>query len=838
MNTRLLPYFEKPLVDTLLSIGKYFILFILIVSPINSCFASSSSVIDSVDIDETSTHIIISIHFTLSMSYISHFPASSATQLDIRLQPVAGSPNQQEAVSQAQSLGYNSDKTNTLELIRYEPDNPAGTTLSLLFSSATQYSIDNQDDPETLTIKLSKQHKTNNTASPTLNATHKPSGEDIENSENFKYVINLNSSRSDIQLRPYQNRISLQPYFVYATKTSIDNIAWNRVRLGFFRNKDDAQITLKSIKDNFPRAWIDRVKPEEEQYIQPWLEAMARDGHPLVLSRREKKSTKTQSGIVTTKSQRLFAEAKNLIIEGNYRGAIQKLTKLLNMPENESTEAGHELIGVAREKNRQIAHAIAEYRIYLKKYPQGEYRNRVLQRLNGLTHARKAAPKKLRKAKSIKKETPWETYGTVFQFYRRDVDTTDASNDLVTNSSLDTDVSLTSRKRTKKLDIRTQVAGSYQYDLERTDQSKFRLSSLYVDTSDRSRQWNARLGRQSRSSGGVLGRFDGASFGYRISPEWKINAVTGFPVVISSTNQFQTDKHFYGMSIDAGTFKQYWNASAFFIQQDAFDINDRTAVGAELRYLNPKATLFALVDYDIEFNSLNIAQLISNIRLPYQTTINFVADYRNSPVLTTSNALQGQTGTTQTNATLEKLLETYTEDEIKQLAQDRTAVFRSVSGTLSKALKEDLLFSIDLAASHLESTPASGGVDATPSTGIEYFYGAQIIASNIFKKGDTALFGLRYADTASSDTLTLSINSRFPYKKHWRFNPRLRVDDQSRTNSAQILKIRPSFRVDYRARRNLKIELELGYEQAEIDDNFGSRQESNYFINMGYIADF
>ena len=817
----------------LVLLTKYIMLATILIFPSSYSLAASSSVIDSVDIDETSTQIVITLHFTLAMTYSTHFPANSAAQLDIKLQAVARSPEQQQAITQAQSLGYNSDAINPLELIRYEPDNPAGKGLSLLFSRTTSYTVDPQANPESLTIRLAKK------ATPTTQqeiltppVTDKEISTEIEDSDNFDYVINLHSSQSDINIDQYLNRKILQPYTIYLTQTSVDNSNWNRIRMGFFRNKDDAQITLKSIKGGFPRAWIDRVKPGEQYRIQAWLDEIARDGHPLALLLQGKKSRKKTSGGMT-KSQALFAEAKSHIIIGEYRQAVQKLTKLLNMPDNESTEAGHELLGLAREKNQQIAHAIAEYRIYLKKYPQGEFRNRVSQRLNGLTQARKKKPRTLRKAKAVNKETPWDVYGTVFQFYRRDVDTTDTSDTQSIRSSLDTDISVSSRKRTKKLDIRTQMTGSYQFDLEENDESQFRLSSLYIDASDRNRQWDARFGRQSKNSGGVLGRFDGVALGYRIAPEWKLNAVTGFPVVISSSNQFQTDKSFFGMSVDAGTFKKYWNASAFLIKQSAYDIDDRTAIGAELRYLNPKATIFALVDYDIDYKSLNIAQIIGNIQLPGQTSLNLVADYRNSPALTTSNSLQGQI-----NGTLEELLLTYTEEELRQLAQDRTAVFRSVSGTLSKSLKDDLQISLDLAASHLESTPGSGGVDATPSTGIEYFYGAQLIANNIFKKGDTALFGLRYADTSSSDTLTLSINSRFPYKKNWRFNPRLRIDDQKRSNNAKILKIRPSFRADYRARRNLKVELEIGYDQADIEDNFGSRKESNYFVNIGYILDF
>jgi len=57
---------------------------------------------------------------------------------------------------------------------------------------------------------------------------------------------------------------------------------------------------------------------------------------------------------------------------------------------------------------------------------------------------------------------------------------------------------------------------------------------------------SGRFGRQSQSSGGVLGRFDGGVVSYEIFPQLKIGGVFGYPVVSSDDRAFDTDKHFYG----------------------------------------------------------------------------------------------------------------------------------------------------------------------------------------------------------------------------------------------------------------------------------------------------
>jgi len=801
----------------------------LLVSSIS--LAATDPIIDNVELNDQGQQLNVVIHFTMPVSISSHYPSTRGKQLDITIQPLATSPDQQESVQQIQSLAYKAKQYSPLRQIEYNPKHSSGTVLSLFFSAQTKFHIQDSADPRMISLLLDK--KQTPVLQKTTSTPVKEKLQSLEQPENFKYTINLQSSKTPLsKINPDQYPL-LSPYFIYATEINVQGEHWYRLRLGFYKTKHDASSILERARQQFPRAWISRVRPGERQHIQPWLTALANKRNKLAYNEGPVASKKPVSKEISTKSQRLFAQAKKAIIDTHYKDAIRLLTRLLRLPENESSEPAQELIGVAREKNRQIAHAIGEYRLYLKKYPKGEFRYRVKQRLDGLLSAKRGRHKTLRKAKSRFRETPLQVYGSVFQFYRQDVDTTDPSTNITTNASLSTDVSLTMRKRTKEYDIRTQMTGSYQYDIERNDQSQFRVSSMYLDASDRKRTWNARVGRQSQSTGGVLGRFDGLSAGYRFNPRWKINAVTGFPVSISSSNEINVDKVFYGTSLDIGTFDKYWSGSLFFIKQTSDDIDDRTAAGVELRYLNPKATIFTLLDYDIDYGSVNIAQGIANIRLPEKINLNLVADYRNSPVLTTSNALQGQTV-----STLGQLLDTYSEDEIKQLAQDRTAIFRSVSATLSRPLNNNFQLSLDVAASHLASTKTSGNVDATPSTGIEYFYGAQLIANNILKKGDTTLMGVRFADTSASQTTTLSLNSRYPFNKQWRVNPRLRVDFQDRQANSKITRYRPSVRLDWRARRNVKFEMETGYEQSNIEDSVGDRTESSFFVNIGYIADF
>ena len=74
---------------------------------------------------------------------------------------------------------------------------------------------------------------------------------------------------------------------------------------------------------------------------------------------------------VDTEAAALLADARAAIIAQELDRAVQLLTDLQGMPANASSAEAQELLGVVRERNGQLAHAKAEYEIYLAKYPDG-----------------------------------------------------------------------------------------------------------------------------------------------------------------------------------------------------------------------------------------------------------------------------------------------------------------------------------------------------------------------------------------------------------------------------------------------------------------------------------
>ena len=532
--------------------------------------------------------------------------------------------------------------------------------------------------------------------------------------------------------------------------------------------------------------------------------------------------------------------ARQAVAAKDFSSAIRLYEKVLRKGSLAVKPIALEFLGVAREKNGQRAQAKAVYQRYLAEYPEGGSAERVQQRLTGLVTAAKRPPKQLREAKAKPGgRSDWQIFGGVSQFYRRDNRTTDLDGDneftSITSSSLTNNLDLSGRLRTDTYSVRTRFSGGYEYDFLGADGpgNETRLSSLYAKISDRKRRLHLQAGRQSGNKGGVLGRFDGALFSVQLPKQAKLHLVAGYPVN-SSRNGLETSKRFYGANIDLKPFGKNWGLNAFAIQQTVDGLIDRRAIGGEVRYFVPGRSFFTLGDYDLLYDELNTLLFLGHWTFPDNTTVNLSLDYRKSPILSTSNALQSQMA-----ESLEVLLNTFDASEIQQLAQDRTATSRLATLGVSRPLMENLQINGDLTISNFSSTPASGGVEATPATGNDYSLNVQLVRSNWLKTGDIHILGTRFSDTSSSSTSTVSLNSRYPVNPKLRINPRFRIDlrDNVSDGSSQTT-YKPSLRMTYKLKRRFRVEANMGGEWSNKNLTDDTNKTQSWFVNVGYRLDF
>ena len=571
-----------------------------------------------------------------------------------------------------------------------------------------------------------------------------------------------------------------------------------------------------------------------------------------------------------------ITEAKKSLAEKDYARAIALFTKAAASVKPDTRREAQELLGLARERAGQLAHARAEYESYLKAYPSGATAERVRQRLSGVVAAIESdaaaqfsAKKKSRlqstgdltKAALLKdgqltvsagkgdlaasdnavKGWHWDTSGSIGQFYYRDdgfaglgplhgsLGTHDVNqNDIVSSADV------TVHGESGASDIKVRMSGYNQTGFDSTGDDRTNLSAAYVDMRNRLNGLSARVGRQTRSGGGVFGRFDGALLGLAVNDTVTVQAVAGSPVYYGDIAPFADGRYFYGASLDLTTHDKVWSGTLYAIEQDVGSAVDRRAIGAELRHARGNFTGYAAADYDIFYNEINNTYVSGSWAATNGLSVYGSLDYRHVPFLLTSNALMGQSVDS-----LSALIDLFGTHETQALAVDRTASASTATAGFSYDFPDKWQVSLEGTIAGYSGTPASGGVDGIPDPGIEYYLSAQLNGSGIFKDNDFVGLGLRYLESASYQSYIADVSLRYPVNEKLRINPRLRLAYRNGQDSDfQQFLIMPSLGLKYQISGHWNFESEVAARWEDNKTATGNGQNAEFLLSMGYRYQF
>lgn len=642
--------------------------------------------------------------------------------------------------------------------------------------------------------------------------------------EAYKYVINLSSS--DTKEKTKVPNSLIEKFQTYQIKVKIKNKIWYKSRLGFFTNKRTANNVISKLQNIYPDSWIDHIKKYDKKYLKKWTQRRIRT--------IKKPKTKRLS---IEKQTILIEKAKQYIIDAQYQKAIPIFRKIYQAGSGYFRQEALELLGVCRERNGQLAHAVAEYRTYLKQYKTDmAASHRVKQRLNALLTANNNPKKALTKDNGLaQRPASWQYYGALFQFYDKNEIDISSTSTIVSVEQLTTNVSFSSRLIDSDYKIKTQFNAIHGYDIENEETTDERITRLYIDVLSPSRTYSVRAGRQRSSSNGAQGRFDGFDFGYRFNTKAQVKLVTGYPVEINPTVEHHDDKYFTSLGLYIQPVNKYIDYNIYVLEQIADGLIDRNEIGLEFRYRHPKRSLVTLYDYSTQYKKTNYFVTIFNWKYPNNSSINVYLDYRQSPFLSTTNALQGQVGV----STLGDLLQTLSEDEIEQLSKDRSAISKSMTIKYSIPQNEKIKYQTDFSVSSLSGTISSGGVAATQNPDNEYSLAFSLLGKKWLMKYDNYLLRVRKSQLATSDADVIDISARYRFNKTWRFGPRLRFDNRDYDDGRKIKKDRTSFRLDYKYNKSVKLELDFSVENKTTTSPTATTQdETDNIIHFGYIYTF
>jgi tetratricopeptide (TPR) repeat protein len=544
------------------------------------------------------------------------------------------------------------------------------------------------------------------------------------------------------------------------------------------------------------------------------------------------------SADIEAKAKAQMDQVKSALTRGDNQTALSLLNDLLRLPPNSQSQEAQELVGLAYERIGDAAGATREYRLYMKLYPEGAGTDRVRQRLANL-EVLQAAP--ALKAATGKAPTSLTTYGSFAQYYYHGNSRIDTSTlvgpslgqstfSAVDQSTLITDLTLSSRYRSADYDSRVVIRENNQLNFLPDQDNRNRLYAAYYELRNKLYDYSGRIGRQPGDSGGVLGPFDGFAAGYSFLPKWRLNVVAGIPVQFYPIN---SDKRFWGTNLDFGTFAEHWNGNAYFIKQTVDGILDREAVGGELRYFHPRGSMIAMTDYDVAYHELNIFMVQGTWQTGTSTTWNMLADHRKSPVLTTSNAVIGELDTS-----IASQLTTQTEDQLRAAAVAKTPTADLFMLGVAHNFTPRWQLGGDIKLYNISGTDASGSLPATEGTGNTLVYTLQGIASGLLTKHDINVLNLSYLDNQSYSGESASITNRTIFQDRWTTDLALRFYAQQDDNGMDLTRWYPSIRIGYTWRKQITLEAEIAIEKTRTSTPTDTQDITRNYYSLGYRWNF
>jgi hypothetical protein len=332
-----------------------------------------------------------------------------------------------------------------------------------------------------------------------------------------------------------------------------------------------------------------------------------------------------------------------------------------------------------------------------------------------------------------------------------------------------------------------------------------KVNKLYGLWQDKTSGMKFTLGRQVKQDAGVMGRFDGLTLDWTLSPETHVGMLVGGPAYDTTRLPFADGRALYGTSLEFEPLNSAWKTQIYFIEQRLNAQVDRRAFGTNVSFDTDAFTSMFGIDYDLYQTAMTSAYWQGTWRMNDRLSFSSNLEYVTQPLLLSSNAFIGRAETN-----FPELLDQFNESGLKQLAADRTA--RAVSGAveLTYDFANDWQLALDMNWNNVSGTPASGGVAAEASLGSEMAIGLHAYGQDVFRTDDSVALGVATRTNNTLNELTFDEQWRFPFSERLSMAARLKTGLRVRDGGAMSWFAAPDISADYRFSDTLSGNAEFG----------------------------
>ncbi|MBA3582560.1 MAG: hypothetical protein H0W44_08940 [Gammaproteobacteria bacterium] len=559
-----------------------------------------------------------------------------------------------------------------------------------------------------------------------------------------------------------------------------------------------------------------------------------------------------------SRADKLMDDARRAMAEERYNEATSIYAEVLREPSGPHHQYAQEYLALAHFRMGRYAPAQTEYQHYLDLYPDGEGAERVRQLMAVILTAR--AELQERRAKDLLEEkrraVAWQWNGSVSQNLRRsvldvNVDESNTQGDTRDNGgyALSSNAYIRSGKSIGPTMFNLELSGNHQDDLLEHSGADETVDRFVARLEGQTRKWGVHLGRQSQSSLGAAGRFDGVYGEYRLTQDTLFGFATGSEP--SRDELLESDENRRFKSVIGQIDNIFSSASArFYLAEEESDgFINRQGLGVRLNYFDrpTRSSFFVMTDYDLLFGEINFVSLQPTVTLFENLNIGVSIEERNSPQYRMDSVITGQ-GV----STLRQFydLTGYTEAQTMELVRAASKHDKQRAVNVSWRTQEGFSLSFNASRDIQAAQPAVAPVpilvvlnNATgiQATGQSVFDSYNFSVSRSDEKQNGSL-GVGYSTGANRSSYSISSQTQVRVTETVRLDPGLSwsksVDDLRNESSNSLY---PYLRMEYAQQNNLRFQLDLGANLSWINSNDpaqAQRVTKNFAMGMSYRYSF
>lgn len=501
----------------------------------------------------------------------------------------------------------------------------------------------------------------------------------------------------------------------------------------------------------------------------------------------------------------LLQQARGLLLDQNYNPAIDTYTRLLENSNVSSHAQALEYLALAYQMSGHPKLAAERYGTWLQRFADNADRQRIQQRLDTLL----ASEQEPRGRTMSSSKSPWHFFGSLSQdIWHQTVNSefADTELDAIDRTALVTYADMGAEYQADLYSVRSFVSAGYQNMLStprddvRDDEPFVRRAYIEISQPDNGMQ--LKIGRQSLYNDGIMGLFDGARGSWSALDSVRVNVTAGL-AVDNPHYASDTQRQFIGLSTDIDDIIGTVDANFYTHLQQVGGIWDRQAIGTRWRWQGEWWHSTALLDYDVSYNVINNA--LFNLSARFSKRWHAYARFQlyAMPFISTTNALIGQPV-----ATIDQLLQTYSDAQLRTLARNRTSDVQHMSAGLTRTLSPRWSAQLVTAFTDIDSSVSSANVVALPAT-TQIDTSISLTGSSIVRASDALILSYRLFSDYRADTHTAKIDWRFPFAEKFRLNPRVAVSNRSSSLQGDQVIIEPGLRITYLWNRRYQLNFEV-----------------------------